>query len=89
MGMCKNVSDYSFQFHFIFRDKKLIDFSIELPSEPLVFGANFIDHPTLVKATWYMSKFSCLFFGHPTNKTVSGTAHMWELLIPNHLDQSL
>jgi hypothetical protein len=34
-----------------------------------------------------MSKFSCYFFGNPTDKT--GTAHMWELLIANHLDQLL
>ncbi len=27
--------------------------------------------------------------GNPTNKTVTGTAYMWELLIANHLDQSL
>jgi hypothetical protein len=36
-----------------------------------------------------MSKFSCFFFGNPPNKTISGTADMWELLIANHLDQSL
>jgi hypothetical protein len=35
-----------------------------------------------------MSKFS-FFSGNPTNKTVTGTAHMWGLLIANHLDQSL
>ncbi len=29
------------------------------------------------------------FFGNPTNKTVIGTAYVWELLIANHLDQSL
>jgi len=37
------------------------------------------------------NKIKCLslavFFGNPTNKTV--TAYMWELLIANHLDQSL
>jgi hypothetical protein len=26
-----------------------------------------------------MSKFSCLFFGNPTNKSVTGTAYMWGL----------
>jgi hypothetical protein len=36
-----------------------------------------------------MSKFSCFIFGNPTNKTVTGTAYTWELLIANHLDQSL
>ncbi len=36
-----------------------------------------------------MSKFSCFLFGNPTNKTVTGTANTWELLIANHLDQSL
>jgi len=36
-----------------------------------------------------MSKFSCVFFGNPTNKTGTGTASTWELLIANHLDQSL
>jgi hypothetical protein len=36
-----------------------------------------------------MSKFSCVFFGNPTNKTVTGTTSTWELLIANHLDQSL
>jgi len=36
-----------------------------------------------------MSKFSFFFFGNPTNKTVTGTAHTWELLIANHLDHSL
>jgi hypothetical protein len=36
------------------------------------------------------SKFSySLFFCNPTNKTETGTADMWELLIENHLDQSL
>jgi hypothetical protein len=30
-----------------------------------------------------------LFFGVPTNKTATGTAYMWELLIACHLDQSL
>jgi hypothetical protein len=30
-----------------------------------------------------------LFVGNPTNKTVIGTAYMWELLIANNLDQSL
>jgi len=34
-----------------------------------------------------MSKFS-FSFGNPTNKTVTGTPHMWGLLIANHLDQS-
>ncbi len=29
------------------------------------------------------------FFDNPTNKTVTGTAYMWGLLIANHLDQSL
>jgi hypothetical protein len=33
-----------------------------------------------------MSQFSC-FFGNPTNKTVTGTAYTWGLLIANHLDQ--
>jgi hypothetical protein len=31
-----------------------------------------------------MSKFSCVFFGNPTNKIVTGTAHTWELLIANY-----
>ncbi len=32
----------------------------------------------------------CFFSsGNPTNKTVPGTAYMWELLIANHLDESL
>jgi hypothetical protein len=39
------------------------------------------------------NKIKCLrlafFWGNPTNKTVTGTAHTWELLIANHLDQSL
>ncbi len=29
------------------------------------------------------------FFGNPTNKTGTGTASTWEVLIANHLDQSL
>jgi hypothetical protein len=29
------------------------------------------------------------FFGNPTIKTVTGTPHMWGLLVANHLDQSL
>jgi len=33
-----------------------------------------------------MSKFSCFIFGNTTNKTVTGTAHMWGLLIANHLE---
>jgi hypothetical protein len=36
-----------------------------------------------------MSKFGCFFFDNPTNKTVTGTAYMWGLLITNHLNQSL
>jgi hypothetical protein len=32
---------------------------------------------------------SCVFFGNPTNKTVTRAANTWELLIANHLDQSL
>ncbi len=36
-----------------------------------------------------MSKFNFFVFGHPTNKTITGTAYTWELLIANHLDQSL
>jgi hypothetical protein len=28
------------------------------------------------------------FWGNPTNKTVTGTAYTWELLIADHLDQS-
>jgi len=40
------------------------------------------------------NKIKCLslagfYFGNPTNKTVTGTAYTWELLIANHLDQSL
>ncbi len=35
------------------------------------------------------SKFSFFFFGNPTNQTVTGTAYTWELLIANHLDESL
>ncbi len=35
------------------------------------------------------SKFSCLLFSNPTHKTEMGTANRWELLIANHLDQSL
>jgi len=36
------------------------------------------------------SKFSYdVFFGNPLNKTETGTAYMWELLIANHLDESL
>jgi hypothetical protein len=39
------------------------------------------------------NKIKCLslavFFGNPTNKTVTRTAYMWGLLIANHLDQSL
>jgi hypothetical protein len=35
-----------------------------------------------------MSKFS-YFFWQRTNKTVTGTAYMWGLLIANHVDQSL
>jgi hypothetical protein len=39
------------------------------------------------------NKIKCLslavFLGNPTNKTVTGTAYTWELLIANHLDQSL
>jgi hypothetical protein len=31
-------------------------------------------------------QYSCFFFGNPTNKTVTV---YWELLIANHLDQSL
>ncbi len=31
-------------------------------------------------------KFSCFFFGNPTNKTVIGTTYTWELLIANHLE---
>jgi hypothetical protein len=29
-----------------------------------------------------------MFFGNPTNKTVTGTVYKWELLLANHLDQS-
>jgi hypothetical protein len=36
-----------------------------------------------------MSKYSCFIFGNPANKTVTVTAYMWELLIANHVDQSL
>jgi hypothetical protein len=36
-----------------------------------------------------MCKFSCFSCGDPTNKTVTGTAYMWGLLIANHLDQSV
>jgi hypothetical protein len=32
-----------------------------------------------------MSKFSCFFLGNLTNKTVTGTAYMWELLIANQV----
>jgi len=39
------------------------------------------------------NKIKCLslaaFIWLPTNKTVTGTAYMWELLLANHLDQSL
>jgi hypothetical protein len=35
------------------------------------------------------SKFSYLLFCNPTHKTENGTAIWWELLIANHLDQSL
>jgi hypothetical protein len=39
------------------------------------------------------NKSKCLnlpfYFGNLTNKTVTGTAYMWGLLIANHLDQSL
>jgi hypothetical protein len=40
------------------------------------------------------NKIKCLslaviFFGNPTNKTVTGTAYTWGLLVANHLDQSL
>jgi hypothetical protein len=36
-----------------------------------------------------MSKCSCVFFGNPTNKIVTRAAHTWELLVANHLDQSI
>jgi hypothetical protein len=36
-----------------------------------------------------MYKLSCFYFGNPTNKTGTGTAYMWGLLIANHLDWSL
>jgi hypothetical protein len=36
-----------------------------------------------------MSKFSYFYFANTTNKTVTGTAYIWESLIANHLDQSL
>jgi hypothetical protein len=35
------------------------------------------------------SKFSYLLFCNPTHETETQTANMWELLIANHLDQSL
>jgi hypothetical protein len=35
------------------------------------------------------SMFSYFLLCNPTNKTETGTAHSWELLIANHLDQSL
>jgi hypothetical protein len=35
------------------------------------------------------SKFNYLLFCNPTHKTETGTANRWELLITNHLDQSL
>jgi hypothetical protein len=36
-----------------------------------------------------MSKFSCFFFwGNPTNKTLTGTAYMWGLLIAKPPGQS-
>jgi hypothetical protein len=36
-----------------------------------------------------MPKFNFFVCGNPTNKTITGTAYTWELLIANHLDQSL
>ncbi len=35
-----------------------------------------------------MSKFSFIFLGNPTNKTVTRTAYTWEQLMANYLDQS-
>jgi hypothetical protein len=42
---------------------------------------------TLDNKIKYLS--SAVFFGNPTNKTVTGIAYRWELLIANHLEQSL
>jgi len=50
--------------------------------------------PLVLKYVTLDNKIKCLSlaafsFRNPTNKTVHRTAYMWELLIANHLDQSL
>jgi hypothetical protein len=48
--------------------------------------------PVLSMSLWIikLNVYDYLFFlGNPTNKTVTGTAYTWHLLIANHLDQSL
>jgi hypothetical protein len=55
-----------------------------------------IEHPHIPITAWYVimqkhfshpSLFTFFnFFGNRTNKTESGTANTWELLIVNHLD---
>ncbi len=49
--------------------------------------------PQVLSMSLWIKTIKCLslavFFGNPTNKIVSGIAYTWELLIANHLDQSL
>jgi hypothetical protein len=46
------------------------------PPKSIFTGAQYVTLDNKIK----MSTFSCLFFGNPTNKSVSGTAYMWGLL---------
>jgi hypothetical protein len=50
--------------------------------------------PTDAQYVTLDNKIKCMslavvFFCNPTNKSVTGTANTWELLLANHLDQSL
>jgi len=47
-------------------------------------GAQYVTLDTKIKC-WNLG----FYFGNLTNKTVTGTAYIWGLLIANHLDQSL
>jgi hypothetical protein len=49
-------------------------------------GAQYVTLDNKIKCLSLAGFFS---FGNPNDKTGTGTAYTWELLIANHLDQSL
>ncbi len=64
-------------------------FALAISRSPQLTECNSISTGALDNKIKCLSFAVFFFWGNPTTKTVTGTAYTWELLIANHLDQSL